>query len=489
VTRALPALAALAIWLATIGGVLIPPANGGTPLVPPALAQTGGPTDLLPNLRPLPALSPSFDTCDGPDEGTRIPGTRCVRFGTQTANYGSGPLELRVHPGDPISNNKQKVYQRVYRTDGSSYERIAGEFVFHPQHNHFHFEGYATYELQPVGAPGASKRIGSKTSFCILDTVAVTGSAGLRTYMGCNDTFQGMSVGWSDIYDSRLWGQQLDVGGLPSGNYTLRIIIDPQNRLTESSSADNVSETTIFVPDVGGGTPTPTTSSTPTSTATPTATTTPSPTATPTSTPTNALMRDTFSRSLTRGWGSAEVGGQWFLRSIDGTTLTDATGSASVSSGRGSATVSTTGGSRFFTAVSGPASAADYEVVGTLATGPPGSLIGLVGRAGATGSYLVWISTGQTHLRITTGAVTGPLGTGTLSGPVAANTDYTLRFQLQGTSLRARAWQTGTPEPPDWQVTATDAHVAAGRAGVLAGFSNTGTGTFTFDNLVVTPLP
>jgi hypothetical protein len=200
-------------------------------------------------------------------------------------------------------------------------------------------------------------------------------------------------------------------------------------------------------------------------------------------------MRDTFSRSLTTGWGNAEVGGQWFLRSIVGTTLADASSSASVSGGRGAANVSTTGPPRYFAAVSGPAAAADYEVVGTLTAGPPGSLVGLVGRAGVNGSYLVWISTGQTHLRITTGAVTGPLGSGTLSGPVAANTDYTIRFQLQGTTLRARAWQTGAAEPTDWQVTATDAHVAAGRAGVLVGFSSTGTGTFTFDDLVVTPLP
>src|SRR5689334_5122929 len=137
---AVGSLVAISVWIATVAQMFVAPSSGHLHLVKSVVAQAGSATDLLPNLRPLPALSPYFDTCDGPDEGTRVPGTHCVRFGTQTANYGTGPLELRVRPGDPISNNKQKVYQRIYRSDGSTYDRLAGEFVYHPQHNHFHFE-------------------------------------------------------------------------------------------------------------------------------------------------------------------------------------------------------------------------------------------------------------------------------------------------------------------------------------------------------------
>ncbi len=46
------------------------------------------------------------------------------------------------------------------------------------------------------------------------------------------------------------------------------------------------------------------------------------------------------------------------------------------------------------------------------------------------------------------------------------NTMYSLRFRAVGATLYAKAWQSSTPEPANWTLTATDANLASGQAGV-----------------------
>lgn len=46
------------------------------------------------------------------------------------------------------------------------------------------------------------------------------------------------------------------------------------------------------------------------------------------------------------------------------------------------------------------------------------------------------------------------------------NTMYSLRFRAVGATLYAKTWQSSTPEPANWTLTATDSHLASGQAGV-----------------------
>lgn len=192
--------------------------------------------ELKPNLRPLPAhdLAVVADAAGG---------TRLI-FATTSWNNGDGPLELRAGEIDSGSE-RQNVYQRVPLSDGGSYDRLAGTFVWHPQHNHFHFEDYALYTLQPADAPGASDRTSSKTTFCVMDTGKVDGrlpgAPRKAVYATCGATVQGMSVGWGDTYGNALFGQSIDLTGLPDGDYRLIIEIDPKRRLLEIDEGDNVS--------------------------------------------------------------------------------------------------------------------------------------------------------------------------------------------------------------------------------------------------------
>ena len=187
----------------------------------------------VPNLTPFPAYAIALTP-----NGT---GGTSLIFSTTSWNDGQGPLELRA--GETNSQG-QNVYQRVYNSDGTYRDYLAGTFTFHPEHNHFHFDDYALYTLQPATANGASNRTSSKTTFCVLDTNLVDGSLpgapSQPVYTTCSATVQGMSVGWGDTYGRSLPGQGIDVTGLPEGDYRLVIEIDPKNRIIETNDDDNV---------------------------------------------------------------------------------------------------------------------------------------------------------------------------------------------------------------------------------------------------------
>src|SRR5262245_18895414 len=189
--------------------------------------------ELRPNIRALPAgdLSIATDFATGQPE---------LRFSATTWNAGSGPLEVRA---GEAGGDKQNVYQRIYRSDGTYYDRLAGEFVWDPAHNHFHFEDYAVYSLQPLGSPGSSARVSQKTTFCIMDTSKVDGRlAGTprkAVYDTCGNQVQGMSVGWGDTYGAALPGQSIDLTDWSDGYYKLTIVADPKNHIVESIENGN----------------------------------------------------------------------------------------------------------------------------------------------------------------------------------------------------------------------------------------------------------
>jgi Lysyl oxidase len=194
--------------------------------------------ELRPNLTPLPAFNFSLNTDTS--------GKSTLRFSTTSWNGGTGPLQIEAGEVD-TGNGKQKVYQRVFNSDNTSTTYIAGWVEFHPSHNHFHFNDYALYTLQPVNAPGGSSRTGQKTTFCIMDTTKVLQDAGSSAFTTCGNQIQGMTVGWGDTYGSQLSGQEIDVSGNPDGSYRLAIEVDPKKLILESDDNDNVSNVDVCI--------------------------------------------------------------------------------------------------------------------------------------------------------------------------------------------------------------------------------------------------
>ena len=208
----------------------------------PAGAATGDP--LYPNLQPLPASDVRLETSTVAGQTVRT-----LRFSTTSRNVGRGPLELVADAGD-ANTLRQNVYQRVYREGGGLYSKtLVGQFVFHPEHNHFHFEGYASYQLFDSAGRTPASPPGAKTTFCVMDTTRIDtrlpGAPKTPVYSTCGASVQGMSVGWGDRYGYTLAGQEIDASGVADGDYLLRIVIDPTNRLQETDDGDNLSDLPI----------------------------------------------------------------------------------------------------------------------------------------------------------------------------------------------------------------------------------------------------
>lgn len=183
-------------------------------------------------------------------------GLRLLRLSNGTPNIGLG--KLYMYGSTIYPDGTQDVYQRIYRTDGTWWDRLAGKFVYHPTHQHIHFEGWAEYRLRevlPGGGVGAVVAMSDKTSFCLLDVAIYDSSLPNFNPSGqfhsCGASVQGISVGWLDIYSKTLDGQAIDTTGLPIGEYWLESEVDPDNQVLESDDSDNIKRILVQIDSEG----------------------------------------------------------------------------------------------------------------------------------------------------------------------------------------------------------------------------------------------
>jgi hypothetical protein len=122
-----------------------------------------------------------------------------------------------------------------------------GEFIFHPQHLHWHLEGFSLYEIWSLTLEGKLEaRLASskKVSYCVLDIslktpiVSKTASATPR-YLTCGSSIQGISPGWMDTYKESFAGQWLEITHLKGGNYALVSTVDPDLLKCDDPTTDH----------------------------------------------------------------------------------------------------------------------------------------------------------------------------------------------------------------------------------------------------------
>lgn len=87
--------------------------------------------------------------------------------------------------------------------------------------------------------------VGRKQGFCMMDITQVNASAPEGQY-SCS--YQGITSGWADVYDSDLECQYLDITGVPPGSYTLRLTVNPDGIFQESDTTDNTANVPIAIP-------------------------------------------------------------------------------------------------------------------------------------------------------------------------------------------------------------------------------------------------
>jgi cysteine-rich repeat protein len=162
------------------------------------------------------------DVAEGCAGGTA--GRTLVHFGLRTRNQGADDLVLG-DPGCPdCSTNPGAACANPL-------------FVCSPAHGHPHFEQYLRAEV--LDGAGQVVASGQKQGFCLLDSE-------------CDDPqfscgFQGISAGCADIYDTGLPCQYIDAtdSGLPPGTYSVRVTVDPIDRLAESDETNNVTSAPV----------------------------------------------------------------------------------------------------------------------------------------------------------------------------------------------------------------------------------------------------
>jgi len=198
----------------------------------------------LPDLRGL----PPFDLHLKRIRHNRQADRTYLRFAVSFWNAGQGTLELRG-VFNPESRQTQ-VWQSLYAADDTSSEYLAGEFIWHPGHEHWHFGDFAVYELWSLSPDGALGQVVSgsgKVTFCILETHVVArhwpGFSPQARYIVCGPGLQGLSVGWGDTYKAGLEGQEIDITSVPDGVYALVVTLDPANRIMEANDANNTAVT------------------------------------------------------------------------------------------------------------------------------------------------------------------------------------------------------------------------------------------------------
>jgi hypothetical protein len=141
-------------------------------------------------------------------EGTR----RLLRFDAVTENIGSEDLVLGPPPAAGVSD---------------------ATFTWSECHGHHHFNGYASYEL--LDGDGVLVT-GRKQAFCLLDTLQRQIGKPSNGYVCGN---QGLTAGWADVYNRGLPCQWIDITGLASGTYTLRVVVNPLGLLPELDTTNN----------------------------------------------------------------------------------------------------------------------------------------------------------------------------------------------------------------------------------------------------------
>lgn len=201
-------------------------------------------------------------------------------------------------------------------------------------------------------------------------------------------------------------------------------------------------------------------------------------------------VNDTFTRVTASGWGTADTGQAW-------TTTGGSASDFSTSGTQGLHSLGTVNVSRYSVA----ASLVDVDLraevqTAALATGGPQYAHVVTRYLDVNNLYAARLSfnTDQTitlTIQKRVGGTQTDITSTTMPFTHAAATPYAIRFQVAGSTLRAKAWPLTDVEVPIWYLTTVDAALsAAGAVGVRSVLDAANTNTLplvvTYDNVQVT---
>ena len=223
--------------------------------------------ELLPDLTPIVRLSDlgpaASERLVVPDEAPRSAdifpnGTwfiddasdrRLLRFPTVAANIGQGPLDVIAEGID--NDGVTTTFQRIW-TDTWHFEDVeSGEFVFHPTHDHIHFDAFEQYRL--IDESGNVVAMAEKVSFCLRDSILIAEETPQATGVvftadeDCGGNQQIINPGFGDHYHSLLDDQWIDISDVDAGDYTVEVVVDPFNVIVEADEKNNTARFDVVI--------------------------------------------------------------------------------------------------------------------------------------------------------------------------------------------------------------------------------------------------
>jgi PKD repeat protein len=184
--------------------------------------------------------------------------------------------------------------------------------------------------------------------------------------------------------------------------------------------------------------------------------------------PVAELARDAFGRTVSGGWGSADIGGAWTVGGFTGKYSVD--GSAGVMNLAAAAS----GGTARLDGVSSLTTDTRFTTKLDKAPNGGGLHLTVIGRnvvgAGDYRAKLLISATGGMSLiaeKAVNGTVTR-LGSASVPLTFSVTDTYNVRVRVSGTApatVQAKVWKVGTAEPAAWQLTSTDSDPVLQKAG------------------------
>ncbi|CUR55794.1 putative secreted protein [metagenome] len=215
----------------------------------PTVAAARPARDTLPDLVSLPAWGINAEADgDGVD-----------RLNFNANEWNAGPAPMVVEGYRQGTKPIMDAYQVFYRDGEAVSTKQTGTMEFHDEaeHNHWHFLDFAKYDL--VTQAGAFVTTSGKQSWCLAPTDPVDlslpnavwrpESTGLSSSCGDESALwlrETMPVGWGDTY-GQYQTQAFDLTGVKNGTYQIKITVNPNGNLFESTRSNNVSLRTVKI--------------------------------------------------------------------------------------------------------------------------------------------------------------------------------------------------------------------------------------------------
>lgn len=174
------------------------------------------------------------------------------------------------------------------------------------------------------------------------------------------------------------------------------------------------------------------------------------------------VILDTFSRTVTGGWGTSDTGDTWLFYDDTGGPIASVNGSEGLID-----VVTGAGATTGITYIDG-LDIADLEIVSSIETDSAASFTGIAFRissANPVDCYTADINSGSGTLELWANDGGGTLLAAYLLDGWAVNTPWWVRVRATGEVLQAKAWPVGEAEPGGWQVSAVDSTYTSGSIG------------------------